>query len=170
MEVLLVHIFLENINATPLAGSQWRSIAWLVVRSEWIYQEARQILTMASYRFNPTPSGGGSSSANNSLLVTTATTLGASLLITQLLTPADPLGKSLRFLKQLGRQVRAIYTYIIYTNNLMLLHVMIRPTITKKISWKITMHVTHLVRISEVLYYCLIYRRVNCYCWFHHFS
>lgn len=79
------------------------------------------VTTMASYRFNPTPSGGGNSSAN-SLLVTTATTLGASLLITQLLTPADPLGKSLRFLKQLGRQVRAIY---------MLLYVMIRPTITK---------------------------------------
>ena len=61
--------------------------------------------TMA-YRFSSSSGGGGRDDTLLSpILLSTAATLGASIVV-QLATPADPWGKSLRFLKQLGRQVR----------------------------------------------------------------
>lgn len=66
---------------------------------------------MPSYR----GSGGFNPSNNNDttllspILLSTAATLGASIIV-QLITPADPWGKSLRFLKQLGRQERGNLT------------------------------------------------------------
>lgn len=50
----------------------------------------------------PTRSGG---SSNGDLLLTTSLSTLTLLSFVQLCTPADPLGKSLRFLKQLKRQV-----------------------------------------------------------------
>lgn len=64
---------------------------------------------MPSYRPSSSSFGGSRSSNSNDnsiltpILLSTATTLGVSILV-QLITPADPWGKSLRFLRQLGRQ------------------------------------------------------------------
>ena len=66
---------------------------------------------MAAFR-SSSSNYGDSSNSNNDLLspilISTAATLGASILV-QLVTPADPWGKSVRFLKQLGRQVRDVW-------------------------------------------------------------
>ena len=60
---------------------------------------------MAPFTF---PSRSSSSSDSLSpILLSTSLTIGTSILV-QLLTPADPYGKSLRFLKQLRGQVRFV--------------------------------------------------------------
>ena len=57
--------------------------------------------TMAPFTF---PSTRSSSESLSPLVISTSLTIGTSILV-QLLTPADPYGKSLRFLKQLRGQV-----------------------------------------------------------------
>ncbi len=57
-----------------------------------------------AYRFSNSGGGSRDESLLSPILLSTAATLGASIIV-QLATPADPWGKSLRFLKQLGRQV-----------------------------------------------------------------
>jgi len=59
--------------------------------------------------FRPITSSSRGSNHLAPILITTAGVLGASLIV-QLLTPADPWGKSARFLKQLGRQERGNLT------------------------------------------------------------
>eukprot|EP00571_Detonula_confervacea_P014765 CAMPEP_0172298884 /NCGR_PEP_ID=MMETSP1058-20130122/1330_1 /TAXON_ID=83371 /ORGANISM="Detonula confervacea, Strain CCMP 353" /LENGTH=467 /DNA_ID=CAMNT_0013008179 /DNA_START=18 /DNA_END=1421 /DNA_ORIENTATION=+ len=60
----------------------------------------------SSFSFNR---GNNNDAVLSPLLLSTAATLGASIIV-QLITPADPWGKSLRFLKQLGRQERGNLT------------------------------------------------------------
>lgn len=69
---------------------------------------------MASFRSGSFPGGGGSSTSSNDkflspILLSTVATIGTTIIV-QLVTPADPWGKSLRFLKQLGRQEKGNLT------------------------------------------------------------